>query len=131
MTGISELTALLKRIRLRAEIGQDRLSLKAGLSETYYGKIENELRRPSGAALTALLDVLPCTAEERSEAMQLLIQSHLPRGLLGDWMIVPRPRPGPTASRTEPDGPSGHGPDHLQQPQHEHERQDQAHDLQH
>jgi|SRR5215831_15535653 len=88
-----ELAALLKRIRVRADIGQDRLSLQAGLSETYYGKIENGRRRPTGAVLNAILDALPCTAEERRDAVRLLVGSYIPQDLLGEWIIT-RPRRG-------------------------------------
>jgi len=99
MTTTPELAALLKRIRTRASMSQADLSVKAGLSETYYGKIEGESRRPSGDALNALLDALPCTPAERIEAIRLLATSLFPPALLSEWqerpgaLIAPRKRP--------------------------------------
>lgn len=88
---MEELVTLLKAFRERAGLSQNELSVKSGLSETYYGKIENELRRPSTGALLHILQALGCLPHEQEQAVRLFTAARFP-GLLES--LTPRPQPG-------------------------------------
>jgi transcriptional regulator with XRE-family HTH domain len=94
---MARLAPALKGFRERAGLSQIQVSHAAGLSETYYGKIESGGRRPSGPVLMRLLDVFGCSTEERHRAVQLLAGELLPGVLLQylDGTPPARPREGP------------------------------------
>lgn len=96
MATAPELATLLKELRARTDLTQADVSRRAGLSENYYGMIENERRRPSGPALQAILGILPCTDLERARAIRMLAGALFPDPLLQQLQgPPPRPRPVP------------------------------------
>jgi predicted nucleic acid-binding protein len=71
------LGARLERARERhAGLTLRDLSLRAGLSETYYGMIARGERRPSRRALDRILDALGVAAGERREIDALFVETH-------------------------------------------------------
>jgi transcriptional regulator with XRE-family HTH domain len=79
----------LKALRERAGLTQIELSYKAGLSETYYGKIESGERRPSPRVVLELLRALAATTLEEQHAIRLFAESRLPSVFLE--RLAPRP----------------------------------------
>jgi transcriptional regulator with XRE-family HTH domain len=79
----------LKALRERAGLTQIELSYKAGLSETYYGKIESGERRPSPRVVLELLHALAATTLEEQQAIRLFAESRLPSVFLE--RLAPRP----------------------------------------
>lgn len=88
---MDDLVAFLRRLRERAGYSQNELSLKAGLNETYYGKIEGGSRHPSPKALLSVLAALACSTDERQQALRLFAVSRMP-GFLEE--LLARPQPG-------------------------------------
>jgi transcriptional regulator with XRE-family HTH domain len=84
--------AFLKALRERAGLTQIELSYKAGLSETYYGKIESGERRPTPRVVLELLRALAATMLEEEHAIRLYAESRLPSVFLE--RLAPRPRMG-------------------------------------
>jgi transcriptional regulator with XRE-family HTH domain len=97
---MEQLVALLKMLRIRARLSQNELSLKAKLSETYYGKIEGEHRQPSAMALIQILAVLDCSEEEEQQALRLYAKAKFP-GLL-EGLMPSRPPVGTAGSPVAP-----------------------------
>ena len=85
------LLEFLKALRERAGLTQIELSFKAGLSETYYGKIESGERRASPRVILELLRALAATTLEEQHAIRLFAESRLPSVFLE--RLVPTPRP--------------------------------------
>ena len=86
------LLAFLKALRERAGLTQIELSYRAGLSETYYGKIESGERRASPRVILFLLRALAATTLEEQQAIRLFAESRLPSEFLE--RLAPRPQPG-------------------------------------
>jgi transcriptional regulator with XRE-family HTH domain len=94
------LAALLKALRERAGLSQVEVSLRAGLSETYYGKIEEGKRRPSAPVLLRILATLAGTAAEEEQAIRLFAEARWPTALLE--RLTPGPLPGTAAAAVAP-----------------------------
>lgn len=77
------LGAFLKRRREVSGLSQAAVSERANLSETYYGKVEKGLRRPSDRALTDILAVLDIAKPERQHALWLRALQGLPASARG------------------------------------------------
>lgn len=107
MATVPDLAAFLRDLRLRADLSQLEVSVRAGLSENYYGMIENERRRPSGPALQAILKILPCTPEERAHATRLLAGALFPDALLQDLRVEVSGTPRASRKRLPRRLPSG------------------------
>jgi transcriptional regulator with XRE-family HTH domain len=89
-------TDYLRSLRERAGLSQIEVSLKAGLHETYYGKIEAYGkvggRRPSIDALIQILAHLACSAEEQQHALRLFALSRFPLAFVDG--LAARPQSG-------------------------------------
>ena len=94
------LGGFLKGLRERASLSQEAVSAKAELSETYYGKIEGDKRRPDALTLLRVLAVLDATAAEESAAIRLFTSARFPAAFVVKLQaaLPPRPTPGATAS---------------------------------
>jgi len=78
------LAALLLQLRERRGWTQEKVSVKAGQSTTYYGKIEQNKRRPSQHALHAILRALDPSTDERATALHRWALGRVPADLLLD-----------------------------------------------
>jgi transcriptional regulator with XRE-family HTH domain len=94
--------AFLKALRERAGLTQIELSYKAGLSETYYGKIESGERRPSPRVVLELLQALAATT---LELLVHLVWHHLEHATLQAQVQVHLAPMAPTGPRL----PAAHG----------------------
>ena len=72
------LGALLKGLRERAAVSQEAVSARAQLSETYYGKIEGNKRRPDALTLLRVLAVLDASQAEELQAIRLFMSAREP-----------------------------------------------------
>ena len=98
------LGGFLKGLRERAGLSQESVSAKAELSETYYGKIEGDKRRPDALTLLRVLAVLDATQAEESVAIRLFTSARFPAAFLVKLQaaLPARPPRGPAASPVVP-----------------------------
>jgi transcriptional regulator with XRE-family HTH domain len=92
------LARFFQALRRRAKLSQVDVSYRAGLSETYYGKIESGERRPSGTVLMHLLAVLGCSPEDKRQAVWLFTRARFPNELLAELDPNPTPPARPAAA---------------------------------
>lgn len=83
------LSAVLKGLRKRRGWAQSLVSEKAAVSETYYGKVERNKRRPTQRVLHRILKALGASDDERADAIHTWAMARLPADAFLDSPLQP------------------------------------------